>query len=152
MLPPKRILCPTDLGETAQAAVRFAIELAGIFCAELVLMHVVDPVPYSISCPESSGLGAVLCVPILTGAIESAKDALRRLAADLLPPELAHRERVDLGSPADRILEAARSEGSDLIVMAMGRGSWLGRCFGPPLTLTVARRSRCPVWVVRRTT
>ncbi|MDD4903320.1 MAG: universal stress protein, partial [Candidatus Bipolaricaulis sp.] len=45
MLPPRRILCPTDFGETAQAALRSAIELAGIFCAELVLMHVVDPLP-----------------------------------------------------------------------------------------------------------
>lgn len=151
MLPPRRILCPTDFGETAQAALRSAIELAGIFCAELVLMHVVDPLPCAISCPGSSGLGVVLCAPILADSIESAKGTLRRLAAELLPAGLAYRERVDLGSPAARILEAARSEKSDLIVMGMRPRSWLRRCFRPSPTLAVARDASCPVWVVHRT-
>ena len=45
MLPLKRILCPTDFSEPAGKALESAIELAQHFSAQLLLVHVVPPVP-----------------------------------------------------------------------------------------------------------
>ncbi|MEN6369383.1 MAG: universal stress protein [Thermotogota bacterium] len=148
MTTPKRILCPTDFGEASREALRTATELAGVFCAELVLMHVVDPVRYVIACPEAYGFGAIVCASVVGRAVESATFTIRRLAAEVLPAGIARRERVEVGSPAARILGVAQSEGSDLIVIGARRRSWWRRFFDPSLAGLVARRSTCPVLVV----
>ena len=152
MTTPKRILCPTDFGDASREALRAAVELAGIFCAELVLVHVIDPLRFTIACPETYGLGAITCAPVLGSAIQAATSAIRCLAAEVLPTGLAPRDRVELGSPVARILSVARSEKSDLIVMGMRRRSWWRRVIDPSLTELVARRSSCPVLVVHGST
>ena len=45
MLPFKRILCPTDFSEPACTAIKAAAEMAKSFSAELILIHVVGPIP-----------------------------------------------------------------------------------------------------------
>lgn len=147
---PKVILCPTDFGEATLDALRTAAELAAIACAEVVLVHVVNPMRFTIPCPEHCGLGAVVVAPMLGRSIESAARALRRIAAEVLPQGLAWRARVELGSPESRILEAARSENSDLIVMGTRCRSLWRRVLDPSLAEWVVRHSVCPVLVVRQ--
>ena len=43
MLPFRRILCPLDFSEPSQKALQAAVEMAGQFRSELVLVHVVPP-------------------------------------------------------------------------------------------------------------
>ena len=51
MLAFKRILCPTDFSEPGCAGVKAAGEMANRFDAELILMHVVGPIP-ALDTPE----------------------------------------------------------------------------------------------------
>jgi hypothetical protein len=45
MLPLKKIICPTDFSEPSFEALEAAVELARYFSAELIVVHVVQPVP-----------------------------------------------------------------------------------------------------------
>jgi len=45
MLPLKKILCPTDFSDPSFEALNVAIELAVHFSSELILIHVVAPIP-----------------------------------------------------------------------------------------------------------
>ena len=148
MSTPKRILCPTDFGEASREAVRTAAELAGIFCAELILVHIVDPVRFVVVCPEACGVGVMACSSTLNRIIESATSAVRTLARELMPAGFVRRARVEVGSPLARILGVAQSEGTDLIVMGTRRRPWWRRVLAPSLAETVARRSTCPVLLV----
>jgi nucleotide-binding universal stress UspA family protein len=52
MLPFKRILCPTDFSQPAAAALKRAEEIARHFGAELLVAHVIPPVPGPHSYPD----------------------------------------------------------------------------------------------------
>ena len=52
MLPFKRILCPTDFSEPAFTALKHAEELARHFAAELIVAHVIPPLPGPHSFPD----------------------------------------------------------------------------------------------------
>jgi len=45
MLPLKKIVCPTDFSEPADEGLKIARELATQFSAEMLLVHVVAPMP-----------------------------------------------------------------------------------------------------------
>ena len=45
----ERILVPTDFSEHSLAALKYAIELAREHESEVVLVHVVEPLPYGIA-------------------------------------------------------------------------------------------------------
>lgn len=45
MLPLKKIVCPTDFSEPADEGLKIARELATQFSAEMLLVHVVTPLP-----------------------------------------------------------------------------------------------------------
>lgn len=150
MLPLKTILYSTDFGRSARAALRSACELARALSAELVLVHVINPTAFALATREASGAGAVACVPAMSGAIESARIALGKMESGILAQGLACRIRVALGSPAAAILQTARDERADLIVMGAPDTSWLRRILTVSPTEVVTRTSRCPVLVVPR--
>ena len=45
MLPIKKICCPTDFSEPSHEALKVACEMAAHFTSELILVHVVTPIP-----------------------------------------------------------------------------------------------------------
>ena len=52
MLPFKKILCPTDFSEPAFVALKRAEELARHFDGELIVAHVIPPLPGPHSFPD----------------------------------------------------------------------------------------------------
>ena len=53
-----------------------------------------------------------------------------------------------VGDPVDQILEAARIESADVIVIGSGEGSWWQRLFDPPVSKSILRNAETPVLVV----
>lgn len=53
-----------------------------------------------------------------------------------------------VGDPVDRILETARVESADVIVLGAGEGGWWHRLFDPPVSKSVLRNAETPVLVV----
>lgn len=167
----KKILYPTDLSEKARYAFAYAIALAQLHDAELVILHVLE---------EQEKLDASLAGYLGYQQWETIKDDLAADAWTTLSGKRTHaanaavgealkqfhqntvREmeftesgRVDIaletGIAADVILEQADKQGCDLIVMGTyGERSFIEVVSGVGKTAArVVRRSRVPVLVVR---
>lgn len=139
-LPYRRILVPTDLSQASGRAFPMAALLARAFGAEAIALHVAAP-PRGDRAFGTSGV---------TYEIESrvpSEDALGRfLGSELAGVKLL--PRVLIGSAWDRIIETAKLERADLIVMSThGCDSLRDRLIGSH-TERVVRHAPCPVLVV----
>lgn len=142
---PMKIIHPTDFSECAEHARGFAVDLARALGAELILLHVaVEAAAYRegfMSVPEMERFFA--------DQREWARQALEERAAEARGrgvPALAH---VVTGAPAKEIVEAARRESADLIVMGTHGRSALERFFLGSVADKVIRTAHCAV-VTRR--
>ncbi len=138
------ILVPSDFSECSDAAVRYGLELARRFDAEVHLLHVVpDPLtqPWAVE-----GFSAPLA-DNLTAWQTDARERLTRLvpAGDLHRVTVA----VTVASPFLEIVRYAEENRADLIVMGThGRGGVTHMLLGS-IAEKVIRRAPCPVLTVR---
>jgi universal stress protein A len=134
----RHILSPTDFSEHAEQAVTAAFELAQRFGTKLSLLHVIEVPVYAIE----------VALPL-----ENLEREARRGLALLHPEaEAAHVDvarLVELGVPYQRILETARAEQVDLIVMATHGRTGLGHLFVGSVAERVVRLASCPVLTIR---
>lgn len=133
-----RVLAPVDLSRPSRNALQTAGEIARDHEAELVVLHAVDdwflPPHYPVS------LEAV--------QYDHASAALDNFLADVALP-VEPKRAVITGSPVRTIVDTARSQAVDLIVMATaGLGSW-EHFFVGSVTERVLGRAPCAVWVCR---
>jgi nucleotide-binding universal stress UspA family protein len=145
MLPFKRILCPTDFSEPSFKALEAADELARHFASELILVHVVSPIPL-IPAPEApTGFNVTLYQKELE---TSAKKSLNDLVENRVSKELTVRPMVVLGNPAGEIVRIARDEEVDVIVIAThGLMGWRRLIFGS-VAARVVRLATTPVFTI----
>ncbi|MGD9905201.1 MAG: universal stress protein [Vicinamibacterales bacterium] len=143
----RRVLAPTDFSDSSAIALRYAVELADAFGAELHLLHVVE------RWVEQQWAAA------LAGLASVDVEAEARAKADAeLAGVLTHEERERLrarlvtrtGTPFLEIVRYAQQEAVDLIVMGThGRGAMAHLMMGS-VAENVVRKARCPVLTVPR--
>jgi len=142
MLPIKKILCPTDFSEPSYEALKRADELAMHFSAELILVHVVPPIPIipSTDVPEE------VHTPSYPLDLESkARDTLQRVVESYVSHETKANAMVLHGNVADEIVKAAEHEDVDILVTAThGLTGWQRLLFGS-VAEKVIRLAPCPV-------
>ena len=141
-----RILVATDFGETSQAALIKAKELANAFHAELQVLHVIDD-PYDFAGP----------IPRYLPEADTFRQALKDAANAELDLTLT-REEVTLyratlslciGRPAAEIVRYAKDRRIDLIVIGThGRGPVWHMLLGS-VAENVVRHAHCPVLTTR---
>ncbi len=136
-----RILLATDLGPAAAQAEEEALDLAAGLGAELLIVSVVDP--RSLRLPNGSAVSRV-------DQVRTAREAAAR---DLVARGRRAGVRVQFlvwdGEPGESIVEAARAESADLVVVGShGRGG-VGRLLIGSVSDHVVRHAPCPVMVVR---
>ena len=143
-----RIMVPTDFSPASDAALDYARDLAHKFGATIDLVHVFDD-------PFTSGAfvgdGTVM-MPV------DARDALEKYAREQLETRnAAHASSLPgssteflLGSPAKRIVERAKENGVDLIVMGTHGRSGLGHLLIGSVAERVVRTATCPVLTTRQ--
>src|SRR5688572_7181984 len=138
----RKILCPVDGSESAGRAARFAAELAADLRASVRLLHVLDA-------PALAELGIVA-----KGDIGDTKDfvsassfdaALRSIGELEVTPE----RQVEIGHPADEIVDLAVRAGVDLIVMGCRGRSPARQLLTGSVSERVVRGAPCPVVLVR---
>ncbi len=164
----KRILYATDLSENARYAMAYAVSLANTYCAQIVILHVIDEAPDYVDAGVEGYIGADEWEAIkkrnldetrktLTGKKRDnrmVREVLERFCQNLRPGTNDHEAAMDetvikMGSPVAQILETAEEKNCDLIVMGThGRGALLDAMLGST-TNRVTRRSRIPVLSVR---
>jgi len=147
MLAPTQILVATDFCEASDAAFAYGREFASRFGATLHLLHVVEPLSLKTFGVEPSGALAPLVQADLEDAARKQLDEMLMDSDGSGPP--TRRELVTAVSPAAAILEYAREEGIDLIVIGThGRGALAHLLMGS-VAERVVRLAPCPVLTVR---
>jgi nucleotide-binding universal stress UspA family protein len=147
MLPFKRIFCPTDFSDPAQAALTTVIELAKHFSAQIHLVHVVPPVPVPYQ-PIDSPAPVFDVTTYLQELVKASREALQAFAAKRVPGDIPVIITVAAGDPAFEILRLAKELEADVIVIAThGHGGWRQFLFGS-VAEKVVRQAEIPVLVV----
>ncbi len=142
----RRILVPTDFGESSAPSVRLAVQLADKFAAELIVLHVVQDT--ALVMPE-----AVMPTPVpgpdLGQLVESAKaglaDLVERMNLDRFRPQL----EVRVGSPVSEIVAAAADLKADLLCVGTHGRTGLAHLLLGSQAERLVRESPCPVLTVK---
>jgi nucleotide-binding universal stress UspA family protein len=143
-VPYARLLCPVDFSESSLCALRLAFSLAKESDAHLTILHAFDwP-------PDDDLLLERFDAPELRHELESqTRKRLEALVTDEVRVWCKPITKISYGKPYRQILETAKSEGSDLIVIGVrGRNALDLAMFGST-TNHVVRQAPCPVVTMR---
>jgi nucleotide-binding universal stress UspA family protein len=136
-----RILVPIDFSDTSNAAVTYGIALARNFTARLFVLHVGDQARMDLDTEFPLGLD---------GAVE---DAVRERLLKILSPaeqrDLKPEFAVRPGVPAGEIVQYAKEQDIDLIVMGTHGRGFVGHAVMGSVAEKVVRTAPCPVLTVR---
>jgi universal stress protein A len=145
MFPVKKILCPVDFSRPSIEALKAAGELAQQYSAEMILVHVVQPV-HPVPAP---GVPAGFAIQdYYDERIAAARKSFAEIVAEKIPKGVAVRTKVVRGQAADEIVREAESEGVDIIVTAThGWTGWRRFVFGS-VAEKVIRLSSCPILTI----
>lgn len=152
MFPINKILCPTDFSEPSYEALKAGNEIARRFSAQLLLVHVISPVPVM---PTGGGLppsdmAQNINFPQLIKEMRAiAEKSLQEVVQERLDPAISSKTMVLQGYPADEITALAEREQLDMIIIAThGLTGWRRFVFGS-VTEKVVRTADCPVLTIR---
>ena len=144
MLPFKKILCAIDFSEPSIEALNVSNELALHFGSELLIVHVIPPIPVT-GTPEA---GPSVFFD-LARYQESLKGHYEGLLADAIDKNVSkgvsQSSKVLYGDVAREIARVAGTDHVDLIVVAPHSHSGLRRLFFGSLAERITRLAPCPV-------
>lgn len=144
----KNILLATDGSPASTRAAQLAVDLARTSGAKLTAVYVIDPTPY-LGMGESNPLGLEA---YMSSAYDHAADAHAKVAAlcakDGEPIDLHRRPAEDMHA-CDGILQAAKEEGADLIVVGSHGRTGIKRMLLGSVAAKVVSQSPVPVLVAR---
>ena len=146
-MPIKKILVPTDFSERALQALDYAIDLARLLRAELVVLFVVEP-PHYASPADLYGASANLSM-LFEEQQRMGQEQLARLARRLKSRRLKIETVLETGVPYQAITETAQALKADLIVMATHGRTGLSHILMGSVAERVVRSAACPVLTVR---
>ena len=147
MLPLKKILCPTDFSDPSLEAMKVANELATHFSAELLVLHVITPVPVMTNEP-------MMQVPVnlveYQQQLESvSQQQLQKHIKKLVSKKVKTHSHVVVGHAADEIVRLADEEKVDLIVISTRGQTGLKRLVFGSVAEKVVRIASQPVLTIR---
>jgi universal stress protein A len=148
MLSIKKIVCPTDFSEPSLEALAVACDFARHFSAELIVVHVIPPVPVYAAGQVAP---ANFDIPAYQREIEisfqtNLQEHIDRISCD----GVSARGIVQWGDAADVVVEAANSENADLIVISTHGRTGLKRLFFGSVAEKVVRNATRPVLTIRK--
>lgn len=140
----KHILVAVDGSQSARKAAKFAHDLASLTKAKLTLLFVLDS-PTMLPLAPFDSVG-IVGRPPGPEELEAANAMLAEVARDL--PSAQVEKRVEIGNPAQVIVEQAEKTGADHLVLgARGLGA-AGRWLLGSVSDRVLHHAKIPVTVV----
>ena len=140
----KNILVPVDYSDSGDAAIDYAASLAKEYDAELHFVHVYDQ-PHTNVDAGFSGYSFPSELPPVDLEAEAAK--LQRVTP---PKGVRNCHKFIIGSPVDDLVEYAKENAIDLVVMGTHGRSGLSRLLMGSVAEGVVRRSPCPVLTIKQ--
>lgn len=138
------ILVPTDFSPASDIALQYAIDMAPSVGGRIHLLHVIDEGHVAAAYPDG------IYIPELRERlIKAATESMQKAAARCASAGVQATADVLTGPPAYGIVQTAKSQGTDLIVMGThGRGAFAHFLLGS-VAERVVRMAPCAVLTVR---
>ena len=140
----KKILCPVDFSQFTQDVINYAVDLAKKYGAELHVLHVVPNMTYFT--PYESFLTPENLVVIEKNIQDEVEKKFTRL---LKHDDVPTKRAIRTGAPFVEIIDYAKTESIDLIVMGTHGHSGLEHILIGNVAEKVVRKSPCPVMTIR---
>ncbi len=141
----KKVLVPIDFSDYSKSALKYAVNFAKSFSAEIVLIYVVEPVIY----PPDFSMGQIAMPSMNSEWDERAKEELQKLAKSEIPGESIVKTIIKTGKPFVEIIETAKEENIDLIIIATHGHSGVEHILFGSTAEKVVRKAPCPVLTLR---
>jgi universal stress protein A len=144
MIKTSKILAPTDMSNLSRSALRYALELAMERSAAVIVYHVISE--------DSDWLDSDDRLNPANALVPQGRERLHAFMtehfADLMD-QVELTEIVEAGVPYNKIVEKARSENADLIVMSTHGRTGFQQVLLGSVTAKVVARAGCPVLSMR---
>jgi nucleotide-binding universal stress UspA family protein len=141
----QRILVPTDFSKHADAALQTAANLAKKFGAQISILHVVEPPVF----PAMTMAGAASIPAIQQEISRACTEQLEKIASQELLRGIQVRTLQRDGRPFQQIVDVAKEEGADMIVISTHGYTGFKHFMLGSTTEKVVRAAPCPVLTVR---
>lgn len=141
----KRIVVPVDFSEYSKRAFRYSIDFAQTFGAEMILVYVVEPVIY----PADFSFGQVALPSMEHELQQRSQEQLAALIAKEVPQGVHARSVIRSGKPFVEIIQLAKEEEADLIIIATHGHSGIEHVLFGSTAEKVVRKAPCPVLSIR---
>ena len=136
----KTVLFPTDLSDTSNLALQYAVDFAQASGGRLLIVHVQEPIHPLVG-------GELAYMPTLETDPEQLAATLQKIVpAD---PQLVYAHQLVQGDPATEIIKLAKAEHADLIVLGTHGRTGISRLLMGSTAEEVMRRAPCPVLAVK---
>lgn len=139
----KTILVPVDFSDCGRKALQYAMPLAHQFGGQLILLYVVQE-PYPVT-----EFGGLALAQMENDLCADAAAELEKFAAEEVRPQVPVTTSVVVGTPEIQIVDKAKSDNVDLIVISTHGRTGLKHIFIGSVVENVVRHAPCPVLVVR---
>jgi nucleotide-binding universal stress UspA family protein len=138
-----KLIVATDGSPGAAGALHLAHSLARRGMEPPVVLAVQEPVPlYDVATPAAMAEAQLALERTASGQLRaSVEEQLREIGAETRDWEV----KVEVGSPAAAIADAARARGSAMIVLGLGRHAAVDRWLGGETALRVMQLAHVPV-------
>ena len=140
-----KILVPIDFSDYSKSALRYAVNFAKLFNAEIILIYVVEPVIY----PPDFSMGQIAIPTVTTEFDDRAKEELNKLAKNEIPQQLKVSIIIRTGKPFVEIIDTATEADVDLIIIATHGHSGVEHILFGSTAEKVVRKAPCPVLTLR---
>lgn len=144
-----KILAPTDFSEDSNLALSYAVEMAQKFLAEVVVLHVDQPLAPVMISELNPGIDMGAMNRIAEEQRLLAMRELDQITSRLRGQGIKTRGLLRVGAPFLEIINTAQSEGADLIVMGTHGRSGLSHVLMGSVAERVVRKAHCAVLTVR---
>ena len=142
----KKILHATDFSKASARALDQAVAFARQNRAELVVVHVIEPVPYA---ADGEFNAAQIYARLEDIAKRDPQTSMTKLMQRLAKLRVKARSLLLKGSPYDQIVKAAKSQKADMIVIGTHGRTGLSKLFMGSVAGKVVSLATCPVLTVR---
>jgi nucleotide-binding universal stress UspA family protein len=141
----KKVLVPIDFSDYSKSSLRYAINFAKQFNAEIYLIYVVEPVIY----PPDFSMGQIAIPSVNAEWDERAREELKNLAKTEIPEGVTVKTILKNGKPFLEIIDTASEENIDLIIIATHGHSGVEHILFGSTAEKVVRKAPCPVLTLR---
>lgn len=145
-----KIIAATDFSDDSKFALEYAEEIARRFSAEIVVVHVDQPLSPVMMTPD---FGAGIDIGVMSRIAEEqrllAQRELDQTVAKLRDGGLKAHSLLRVGAPFIEILHSARNENADLIVLGTHGRTGLAHVLIGSVAERVVHKSSVPVLTVR---